>query len=198
MAKRHPAPMTDFENDLRSALKVLRDGGVILYPTDTIWGLGCDPSNKAAIDKIYRIKIRAENKSLIILVNGIDMLERYVSEIPASAREIISVSDAPLTIIFPEGKNLAPGVCSDDGSVGIRICGDDFCSELIERFRKPLISTSANISGKSSPAHFGEIEEELISQVDYTINYRQNDRQKHSASPVIKIDKKGVLKIIRM
>jgi L-threonylcarbamoyladenylate synthase len=190
--------MTNFGDDLKSALKVLRDGGVILYPTDTIWGLGCDPTNKAAIEKIFSIKTRAENKSLIILVNGEGMLERYVREIPSSAFEILSASDAPLTIIYPEGKNLAPGVCSGDGSVGIRICRDDFCSELIERFRKPLISTSANISGKSSPAHFGEIEEELISQVDYTVKYRQNDRQKHSASPVIKIDKNGVLKILRM
>lgn len=190
--------MINFGDDLKSALKVLRDGGVILYPTDTIWGLGCDPSNKAAIDKIFRIKTRAENKSLIILVNGVDMLERYVREIPPSAREILSASDTPITIIYPEGKNLAPGVCSEDGSIGIRICSDDFCSELIERFRKPIISTSANTSGKTSPAHFGEIEEELITQVDYTVNYRQNDRQKHSASPVIKIDKKGVLKIIRM
>jgi L-threonylcarbamoyladenylate synthase len=190
--------MTDFEDDLKNTLQVLRAGGIILYPTDTIWGLGCDPSNKAAVEKIFRIKARAENKSLIILVNGTDMLERYVREVPSSAREILSASDSPLTIIYPEGKNLAPGVCSEDGSVGIRICRDDFVSELIERFRKPIVSTSANLSGKASPAHFGEIEEELINQVDYTVKFKQNDRYKHSASPVIKIDKKGVLKILRM
>lgn len=190
--------MTEFENDLKSAVKVLRDGGVILYPTDTIWGLGCDPSNKTAIGKIFSIKQRAENKSLIILVNGVDMLERYVRDIPSSAREILAASDTPLTIIYPEGKNLAPGVCSQDGSVGIRICGDEFVGALIERFRKPLVSTSANLSGKEPPSHFGEIEEELLTLVDYTVKYRQNDRQKHTASPVIKIDKNGVFKILRM
>lgn len=190
--------MTYFEDDLKNALKVLRTGGIILYPTDTIWGLGCDPSNKTAIEKIFSIKKRAENKSLILLVNGVAMLERYVREIPSSAREILAASDTPLTIIYPESKNLAPGVCSQDGSVGIRICMDDFASELIERFRKPLVSTSANLSGKEPPAHFGEIEEELFSLVDYTVKYRQNDRQKHSASPVIKIDKNGVFKILRM
>lgn len=186
------------EEDLKNSINTLRQGGIILYPTDTIWGLGCDATNSAAVEKIFRIKTRAESKSLIILVNGISMLERYVREIPQTALEIISASDSPVTIIYPEGKNLAAGVCSEDGSVGIRICNEPFCNDLITRFRKPVVSTSANISGKSAPADFSEIEESIITRVDYTVKYRQNDRQKHSASPVISIDKNGVLKILRM
>ena len=188
----------DFNEDIKNALEVLRSGGVILYPTDTIWGLGCDPTNKEAIDKIFRIKSRASSKSLIILVNNDSMLSRYVKEIPETAIQLINVSDSPLTIVYPEGKNLAPGVCSENGSVGIRICNDHFCNELISRFRKPLVSTSANLSGNNPPAVFDEIEQEIINTVDYVVKHRQNDRQKHSASPVIKIDKNGVLQILRM
>lgn len=187
----------NFEEDLRSALKVLKEGGVILYPTDTVWGLGCDATNNIAVEKIFSIKKRADSKSLIILVDSEPMLGRYVKEIPEAADQIIEVSDTPVTIIYPEGKNLAEGVCSEDGSVGIRICNDEFCNELISRFRKPVVSTSANISGKPTPSFFDEIEEEVIKTVDYTVKYKQYDRQKHTPSPVIKFDKNGVLKIIR-
>jgi L-threonylcarbamoyladenylate synthase len=188
----------DFEEDLKQSLMVLKGGGVILYPTDTIWGLGCDATSSSAIEKIFKTKSRAEGKNLIILVNGESMLERYVKNVPEAAYQITNVSDKPVTIIYPEGKNLAPGVCAEDGSVGIRICNDPFCLELITRFRKPIVSTSANLSGKPSPAHFGEIDEAIINAVNYTVNHRQNDRQKQVASPVIKIDNKGVLRIIRM
>ena len=188
----------DFEEDLKQSLMVLKNGGVILYPTDTIWGLGCDPTNASAIEKIIKIKSRKESRSLIILVNGESMLERYVKDVPEAAYQITNVSDKPVTIIYPEGKNLVPGVCAEDGSVGIRICNDPFCLELITRFRKPIVSTSANLSGKPSPAHFGDIDEEIINSVDYAVKHRQNDRQKQVASPVIKIDKNGVLRIIRM
>ena len=131
-----------------------------------------------------------ESKSLIILVSGIDMLERYVKEIPHSASELINVSDTPLTIIYPEGKNLAAGVCSEDKSIGIRICNEPFCNELISRFRRPVVSTSANISGKTSPADFSEIEDAVISSVDYCVIYRQEDRQRlplHRSSASIKM-----------
>lgn len=187
----------NFTEDLKNSLDVLKHGGIILYPTDTIWGLGCDPTNSAAVEKIFSIKTRTESKSLIILVNGIDMLERYVRDIPESALELAGVSDSPLTIIYPQGKNLAAGVCSEDGSVAIRICNEPFCNELISRFRKPLVSTSANVSGKASPANFSEIDEVIVSQADYTVKYKQNDRQKHSPSPVISLDKNGILKILR-
>ncbi|MDQ1297360.1 MAG: L-threonylcarbamoyladenylate synthase [Bacteroidota bacterium] len=187
----------NYEEDLKNSLEALRKGGIILYPTDTVWGLGCDATNHSAVEQIFTIKSRSESKSLIILVDSEGMLERYVQDIPPIVYEITGVSDSPITIIYPEGKNLAPGVCSEDGSVGIRICREEFCSELIRRFRKPLISTSANISGKPFPAHFGEIDDDVIRSADYVVKYRQKDRQRHSVSPVIKFDKNGVLKIIR-
>ncbi len=186
-----------FDEDIREALTILKNGGVILYPTDTIWGVGCDATNAAAVEKIFRIKSRNETKSLLILVSNLQMVDRYVAEIPEIVYELTEVSDTPITIIYPGGKNLAAGVCADDGSVGIRICDDDFCNELITRFRKPVVSTSANFSGNPSPKHFGDIDKELIKRVDYVVKYRQNDRQARSASPVIKIDVNGTFKIIR-
>jgi L-threonylcarbamoyladenylate synthase len=187
----------NFEDDIKECLKVLRSGGIILYPTDTIWGIGCDPSNENAVNRIFEIKSREENKSLIILTDGMPMTERYVKEVPEIIYELADVSDSPLTIIYPEGKYLAKGVCSDDGSIAIRICNDEFCSELITRFRKPIVSTSANFSGKPSPGNFSEIEENLISKVDYVVNYRQNDRSSRNASPVIKIKHDGTFEILR-
>jgi L-threonylcarbamoyladenylate synthase len=190
--------MTYFEEDINASLKVLREGGVILYPTDTIWGLGCDATNIKAVEKIFSIKARNESKSLIVLVDGESMLERYAANIPDIVFELISVSDSPITIIYPAGKNLAPGICNEDGSVGIRICNESFCSELISRFRKPIVSTSANISGMPSPANFDEIGEEVKKSAGYVVTYRQEDRQRNKPSPVIKIDKNGSFKIIRM
>lgn len=187
----------NFEDDIKECLKVLRYGGIILYPTDTIWGIGGDPSSEKAVNRIFEIKAREENKSLIILTDGMSMTERYVKEVPEIVYELADVSDSPLTIIYPEGKYLAKGVCSEDGSIAIRICNDEFCSELITRFRKPIVSTSANFSGKPSPANFSEIEENLISKVDYVVNYRQNDRSSRSASPVIKINPDGTIEILR-
>lgn len=189
--------MKEFEDDIKKSLTVLREGGVILYPTDTIWGLGCDATNSEAVDKVFRIKSRAGSRSLIILVNGIGMLERYVKDIPATAMDLINVSDSPLTIIYPEGRNLVGGVCNEDGSVGIRVCNEPFCNELIARFRKPLVSTSANTSGAPAPGCFNDIEQGIINSADYCVGYRQDDRQKHAPSPVISIDKNGVLRILR-
>ncbi len=186
-----------YDDDIKESLIALREGGVILYPTDTIWGLGCDATNQSAVEKIFRIKSRSGNKSLIILINGEQMLERYVRDVPEIVYELTSVSDSPLTIIYQNGKNLADGVCNEDGSVGIRICRDEFCNELITRFRKPIISTSANESGKSSPACFNEIEKSVMDAVDYIVKYRQDDNNKHSASPVIKVDLNGTIRIIR-
>jgi L-threonylcarbamoyladenylate synthase len=186
-----------FEEEIKESLNTLRKGGIILYPTDTIWGLGCDPTNESAVNGIFKLKSRVENKSLIILADGISMIERYVKDIPEIVYELIEVSDTPLTIIYPSGKNLARGVCSDDGSLGIRICKDEFCSELISRFRKPIVSTSANLSGRPSPGNFSEIDKNLVDKVEYVVKYRQDDRSKNSASPVIKINKDGSIKIIR-
>lgn len=187
----------DYSEDLKQALKTLRDGGVILYPTDTVWGLGCDATRKEAVEKVFRIKERADSKSLIILVNGFQMLERYVASVPDIAAGILDVADRPITIIYPAGKNLAEGVCAEDGSAGIRICQDEFCNELITMFRKPLISTSANKSGETSPSLFGEIDEQIIKAADYVVRYRQEERHRSAPSSVIKVENNGVIKIIR-
>jgi L-threonylcarbamoyladenylate synthase len=186
-----------FDEDLTRALTTLRNGGIILYPTDTIWGLGCDPTNTAAVEKIFSIKSREPGKSLLILADSEAMVERYVTEVPEIAWELTGVSDDPLTIIYPGGKNLASGVCSEDGSVGIRICRDNFCNELIKRFRKPVISTSANSAGMPTPGNFSEIEPKIIEAADYVVKYRQEDRRKFTSSPVIKLGSDGSIKIIR-
>jgi L-threonylcarbamoyladenylate synthase len=183
--------------DIRESLNTLRRGGIILYPTDTIWGLGCDPTNQNAVNNIFKIKLRSENKSLIVLADSLTMVERYVTEIPEIVYELVDVSDTPLTIIYPKGKNLAMGVCSDDGSVGIRICHDEFCNELITRFRKPIVSTSANLSGRPAPRNFDEIERSVKDKTDYIVNYHQDDRSKRSASPVIRVNLDGTINILR-
>ena len=186
-----------FDEDIKEALIILRKGGIILYPTDTIWGLGCDATNPSSVERIFSIKSRNENKSLIILVSNAGMIERYTREIPDVALELAGVSDSPLTIIYPIGKNLAPGVCNEDGSVGIRICKDRFCNELISRFRKPIISTSANLSGKPSPRNFADIDGSVIGKVDYVVKHRQDDKRIYASSPVIKVERNGTIKIIR-
>jgi L-threonylcarbamoyladenylate synthase len=186
-----------FDDDIKNSLKVLKEGGVILYPTDTLWGLGCDATNSQAVEKIFRIKSRSDSKSLIILVDSVSMLERYAREIPQIAFNLIEVSDIPLTIIYPKAKNLAAGIPAEDGSVGIRICSDKFCNELIGRYRRPIVSSSANISGEPAPSNFTEISQSVIDAVDYAVFYNREDRQKHWASPVIKVEINGEIKVIR-
>lgn len=188
---------SDFSDDIKNALRVLRTGGVILYPTDTIWGLGCDATNADAVKRIYEIKRRSDSKSLIVLVNSAGMLSRYVDNPPEIALEMAEISEKPLTIVYDRGRSLAEGVASDDGSVGVRICNDPFCDELITAFRRPVISTSANISGEKAPAVFDEISSEIINAVDYVCLYRQDDRSGAQASSVIKVSSNGVIKILR-
>ena len=187
----------EFGDDIRNALKVLRAGGVILYPTDTIWGIGCDATNAEAVRKIYAIKQRAENTSLIILVNSAGMLTRYVDNPPEVALQMAELTESPLTIVYDRGRSLAEGVASADGSVGVRICADPFCDELITALRKPLVSTSANISGSNAPALFDEISEELKASIDYVCLWRQDDRSRAKASSVIRVSGNGVVKILR-
>jgi L-threonylcarbamoyladenylate synthase len=188
---------SEFADDIRDALRVLRAGGVILYPTDTIWGLGCDATNAAAVRRIYDIKQRSAAKSLIVLVSSADMLTRYVDHPPEVALQMAELSDTPLTIVYDRGRSLAEGVASADGSVGVRICNDPFCDELITALRKPLVSTSANISGGDAPAIFDEISEEVKASVDYVCLWKQDDRSRYKASSVIKVSGNGVVKILR-
>jgi L-threonylcarbamoyladenylate synthase len=187
----------EFGEDIKNALKVLRAGGVILYPTDTVWGLGCDATNAGAVRKIFEIKKRSDAKSLIVLVNSAAMLTRYVDSPPEVALQMAEWSEKPLTVVYDKGRSLAEGVASSDGSVGVRICSEPFCDALIDALRKPLISTSANISGEDAPAIFDEISEEIISAVDYVCLYRQDDRSKASPSSIIKVSANGAVKILR-
>jgi L-threonylcarbamoyladenylate synthase len=188
----------DYSDDINKSIEFLRAGGVILYPTDTIWGLGCDASDEKAVERIYNIKRRPESKSMIILVDSATMLERYTTDTPDIAFELIDVADGPLTLVLPARNGLlAPQLISDDGFIGIRICRDEFCSSLIGKIRKPIVSTSANISGATSPAIFGEIAEEVKTGVDYIVNYRQNDTGRATPSPVIKILRNGTIEILR-
>ena len=187
----------EYGDDIKNALRVLRAGGIILYPTDTIWGLGCDATNAGAVHKIYGIKQREDSKSLIILVNSVSMLERYVDNPPEVALQMAELSQKPLTIVYDRGRSLAEGVASADGSVGVRVCNDPFCDELITAFRKPIVSTSANKSGTDAPALFDQISGEIIAAADYVCLYRQHDRSRFSASSVIKVSGNGAVKILR-
>ncbi|MBN2480715.1 MAG: threonylcarbamoyl-AMP synthase [Bacteroidales bacterium] len=184
-------------NDLNNALDVLSSGGIILYPTDTIWGIGCDATNESAVDKIYSLKKRKDEKSMIMLLDSDTKLSLYVNQIPGMALELIRVADKPLTIIYPEAKNIARNLISDDGSVGIRIVSDDFCNILISRFGKPIVSTSANISGSVWPANFSDIDHTVIESVDYVVKWRQYETSGGRPSGIIKVELNGGVKVIR-
>jgi L-threonylcarbamoyladenylate synthase len=189
---------TDYmEPDIQKALEILRAGGVILYPTDTVWGVGCDATNEEAVSKIFKIKKRSEAKSLIVLVGNENQLSRYVKDIPEVAWELMENTERPLTIIYDTVTGLAPSVIANDGSVGIRIVKDEFCQNLIKKLGKPIVSTSANISNEPSPSNFDEIADELKEQVDYVVNWRQEEIKKNQPSVIIKLALNGEFKIIR-
>lgn len=184
-------------NDITKALETLKKGGVILYPTDTIWGIGCDATNVEAVQRIYRIKKREDSKSLLVLMENPALLDRYVDDVPEVAWDLVEISTTPLTVIYPNAKNLAKNLIAEDGSIGIRFTKEEFTSKLLQRFRKPLVSTSANISGEKSPAFFDEISEEIKNQVDYIVEYRQDDQIPAQASSIIKLGPGGRIDIIR-
>jgi L-threonylcarbamoyladenylate synthase len=183
--------------DLIKCIEVLKKGGIILYPTDTIWGIGCDASNYNAVKRVYEIKKREDSKSMLVLVDKADRIDRYVNDVPDVAWNLVEMALEPLTIIYPDAKNLAENLIAEDGSIGIRVVTDTFCQKLIYQFRKPIVSTSANISGQASPANFIEISSEIIDSVDYVVKWRQKDTKKAKPSAIIKLDKGGLFKIIR-
>ena len=156
--------------DIKKACEVMAAGGIILYPTDTIWGIGCDATNEKAVQRVYELKRRADNKAMLVLMDSEAKLDRYVSDVPDIAWDLISVSDKPLTIIYSSAKNLATNLLGADGSVGIRITNEEFSKKLCERFRKPLVSTSANVSGEPSPANFSEVSEVFKEGGDYFVS----------------------------
>ncbi|MDD2965499.1 MAG: L-threonylcarbamoyladenylate synthase [Bacteroidales bacterium] len=184
-------------NDLNSSLKTLAEGGVILYPTDTIWGIGCDATNSKAIEKVFGIKKRAESKSLIILVDSEQMLAHYVSQVPDIVHDLIEQYDRPLTIIYPSAQNLPRNLVAPDGSIAIRVVRHPFCQQLISRFGKPITSTSANISGMPSPASFQSISAEVLQSVDYTVFYDRENPRAAIPSTIIRINLHGEFEIIR-
>lgn len=183
--------------EINQALEVLKNGGVILYPTDTVWGLGCDATNADAVAKVNEIKGRSADKSLIVLLDTDNKLQSYVNDIPEVAYALIEYTDKPLTVIFSNAKNLAQNVINADGSVGIRIPRHDFCQQLVQRFRKPIVSTSANISGQPTPKFFDEISEDVKSAVNYVVDLEQEDRNPKQPSTIVKLGPGGQFEFIR-
>lgn len=176
---------------------MLVSGGLILYPTDTIWGIGCDATNEEAVHRVYELKRRVDSKALITLLDNPIKLDYYIDEVPSLAWDLIELSEKPLTIIYDGARNVAPNLMAEDGSLAIRVTKEKFSQELCKRFRKALVSTSANISGEPAPANFDDISEEIKQGVDYIVKYRQDDTSKSKASSIIKLGKTGEVKIIR-
>lgn len=188
--------MDKMAEEVRNCLDVIKKGGVILYPTDTVWGIGCDATNADAVDKIYQLKKREESKALICLVSNFKMLEQYVEEVPEMAYDILKYSKKPTTVIYDKPIRVAENLVGDDDSLGIRVVRDKFCSELIKKMKRPLVSTSANISGQPTPGSFDQISPQILKGVDYVVNLQ---RQKKSPNPsaIIKLSNDGKVKVIR-
>ena len=185
------------EADIVQCLKVLSAGGLILYPTDTVWGIGCDATNPEAVQRVYQLKQRNDSKALIVLIDSADHLDHYVVDVPMIARELIDVAVKPLTIIYEGAYNLAPNLLGAEDSVGIRIPNDEFCHRLCERFGKPIVSTSANVSGQPTAKTFAEIDDVIKDGVDHVVEYRRTDNTPHQPSNIILLSRDGTFKIIR-
>ena len=187
----------EMKADIEKAVATLQNGGIILYPTDTVWGIGCDATRADAVEKIYNLKGKHEYRSMLILLGNENLLTRYVADVPEIAWQLLEVSDKPTTIIYPGGRNVAENLIPEDGSLGIRIPKDTFCEALLWQFKKPIVSTSANIHECPTPLIFTDIDERIKAGVDYVVNWKQNDNTKKSASSIIKLSAKGEIKIIR-
>lgn len=185
------------KDDMAEAVRVMKQGGVVLYPTDTIWGLGCDATNAEAVSRIYAIKQRSDSKALILLANTDAMIANHTEGAPDVAWDLIELADRPTTVIFDRGRNLAPNLLAADGSVGFRLSREAFSSQLCYHLRRPIVSTSANISGQPSPRFYAEISDDIRRQADYIVRYRQDDHTPASPSSIIKLSNAGDVKIIR-
>ncbi len=188
--------MTQAE-DIKKAIETMRNGGVILYPTDTVWGIGCDATNAEAVAKVYRIKKRDDSKALICLVDSDSRVQRYVRNVPNVAWDLMDLSEKPTTLILDDAVNLAPNLVADDGSIAMRITREAFSKELCFRFQKPIVSTSANISGEPAAQNYCDISPELLDAVDYVCWTRRQEHKPHTPSSIIKLTKDGVVTIIR-
>ena len=187
----------ELKYEIDAAVKALKGGDVILYPTDTVWGLGCDATRDDAIQRIFDLKKRDDAKSVIILVSDADMLARYVRQIPPMAIDLLEINDKPMTIIYPEGVGLSAKVIAEDGSVAIRIPQNEFCVEMIRRFGKPVVSTSANISGEETPGCFAEINAEILDGAEHIVEPSLEEGCTGRSSQIIKIGLGGEVKVIR-
>lgn len=185
------------EADLKEALRVLKNGGIILYPTDTVWGIGCDAKNPEAVEKIFKLKERADSKSMLVLVSSEGMLQRFVKKVPEIAWQLIDVAVNPMTIVYDNPVGVADNLKAEDGSVGIRITSETFSRALCERLKGPVVSTSANISGKPTPMTFSEISSDIIKGVDYVCKFRQKEKASTKPSNIIKITRENIVKVIR-
>jgi L-threonylcarbamoyladenylate synthase len=177
--------MVDFENDIESCLEVLRDGGLILYPTDTVWGIGCDATNEEAVEKIYQLKKRPGKKAMIVLVSEERDILQYVAAPDLQVFDYLEQTTKPTTVIYEGAIGLADNLVAEDGSIAIRICNELFCRHLIKRFRKPIVSTSANISGQTVPALFSDIDSAIKNGVDHIVRYKQDDQTINKPSAII-------------
>ena len=184
------------KTEIENVIETLKRGGIFLYPTDTVWGIGCDATHPAAIEKIYKLKKRANDKSLICLVNSLNMLEQYVERVPKSAYDVIKFSVEPTTIIYDDPIRISESLIAPDNSLAIRIVEDDFCKKLLQKFKRPIIATSANISGEKSPLNFQEISSEILEGVDYVVNLH-HDKKSGKPSTIFKIKNDGTVKVIR-
>jgi L-threonylcarbamoyladenylate synthase len=189
--------MIDFKADIHECARTIKNGGIILYPTDTVWGLGCDARNEEAVQRIFKIKNREDQKSLLVLVEKDVRIEQLVKDVPEVAWDIVDNAEEPITIVYPGARNVAKNLIAEDGSLGIRLCKDAFCSSLIHTVNRPLVSTSANFSGQPTPTNFGEISPELIKLVDYVVEYRQKDVGKSRPSSIIRLGLDGRVEILR-
>lgn len=186
------------QDEIRKACDILKKGGIILYPTDTIWGIGCDATNEDAVKRIYELKRRDDSKSMLVLLDNPAKLQTYVQDVPEIAWDLVDLTEKPLTIIYDGAKNLASNLIAPDGSIGIRITAETFSMELCRQFRKPIVSTSANVSGEPSPSSFSQIEQAIKDGVDYIVNYRQKEQKKVLPSGIVKLEKNGTIKVVRL
>lgn len=183
--------------DIKNAIDVLKKGGVILYPTDTVWGIGCDATNAEAVAKVYEIKRRDDSKALICLVDSDARLQKYVRNVPNIAWDLLEVAEKPTTVILDDAVNLAPNLIAEDGSIALRITKEAFSKELCYRFQKALVSTSANISGEPAASNYCDISQEILDAVDYVCWTRRQEHKPHTPSSIIKLAKNGEVQIIR-
>ena len=180
-------------SEIQKVVEILKEGGIILYPTDTVWGIGCDATHVDAVQKIYKLKKRVETKAMICLVADDRMLKKYVKEIPTAA---LDITDVPTTIIYDDAQNLAENLIGEDNTIAIRIPDDEFCYQLLRRLNGALVSTSANISGKPTPKSFQEIDDEILKGVDYVVNLHR-EKKAGKPSSIIKLSNNGIVKVIR-